>query len=185
MIIGITGTNGAGKGTVVEYLVGQKGFTHYSVRDFLGEELTRRGLPINRDTLPTMGTELRTKFGAGYITEQLFDQASKNGNNGVIESIRSLGEAEFLKSHGALLWAVDADRELRYERIVKRGSGTDKVSFEEFCIQEDRELSTNDKFDMDVLGVMAMADHTFYSNAGKDELYVAVEEALQELQSKK
>jgi dephospho-CoA kinase len=34
-IIGITGTIGAGKGTVVEYLVGQKGFDHYSVRSFL------------------------------------------------------------------------------------------------------------------------------------------------------
>jgi dephospho-CoA kinase len=27
MLIGITGTNGSGKGAVVEYLVGQKGFS--------------------------------------------------------------------------------------------------------------------------------------------------------------
>jgi dephospho-CoA kinase len=32
MIIGITGTDGAGKGAVVDYLVAQKGFTHYSGR---------------------------------------------------------------------------------------------------------------------------------------------------------
>ena len=32
IIIGITGTLGAGKGTIVDYLVKQKGFVHYSVR---------------------------------------------------------------------------------------------------------------------------------------------------------
>ena len=34
IIIGITGTIGAGKGTIVELLI-KKGFKHYSVRDFL------------------------------------------------------------------------------------------------------------------------------------------------------
>ncbi|MDR0438308.1 MAG: AAA family ATPase, partial [Bacteroidales bacterium] len=51
MIIGITGTIGAGKGTIVDYLVSQKGFLHFSVRDFLSEEIERRGLPVNRDTM--------------------------------------------------------------------------------------------------------------------------------------
>ena len=37
IIIGITGTLGAGKGTIVEYLVGKKGFKHYSVRELLSE----------------------------------------------------------------------------------------------------------------------------------------------------
>ena len=36
-IIGITGTIGAGKGTIVDYLVKQKNFKHYSVRNFLIE----------------------------------------------------------------------------------------------------------------------------------------------------
>ena len=34
MIIGITGTLGAGKGTVVDFLK-EKGFRHFSVRDYL------------------------------------------------------------------------------------------------------------------------------------------------------
>ena len=38
MIIGITGTLGAGKGAVVEFLK-QKDFKHYSVRNFLIEEI--------------------------------------------------------------------------------------------------------------------------------------------------
>lgn len=42
LIIGITGTNGAGKGTVVEYLVKEKGFSHYSVSGYLTQILKRR-----------------------------------------------------------------------------------------------------------------------------------------------
>ena len=43
-IIGITGTIGAGKGTIVDYLVKEKGYVHYSVRAFIAEEIQRRGL---------------------------------------------------------------------------------------------------------------------------------------------
>ena len=49
--IGITGTLGAGKGTIVDYLVQNRGFVHYSVRAFLIEEIKRRGLEANRDTI--------------------------------------------------------------------------------------------------------------------------------------
>ena len=51
LIIGITGTLGAGKGTVVEYLVEKQGFDHYSVRSFLLKEINRRGMPENRDSI--------------------------------------------------------------------------------------------------------------------------------------
>ena len=118
MIIGITGTNGAGKGTVVGYLVKNKGFAHCSVRDFLVEELTRQGREINRTQMMHMGNELRAAHGPGYLTEQLFDHAKKS-DHAVIESIRTVGEAQYLKSHGALLWAVDADKKTRYERVQK------------------------------------------------------------------
>ncbi|MBQ4206222.1 MAG: AAA family ATPase, partial [Bacteroidales bacterium] len=58
-IIGITGTLGAGKGTIVEYLIEKKGYVHYSVRAFLAEEIKRRGMEVNRDTLTMVANELR------------------------------------------------------------------------------------------------------------------------------
>ena len=42
IIIGITGTLGAGKGTIVDYLVKERGFVHYSVRAFITEEIEKR-----------------------------------------------------------------------------------------------------------------------------------------------
>ena len=51
IIIGITGTLGAGKGTIVDYLIKTKGFTHYSVRAFITKEIEKRKLPVNRDSM--------------------------------------------------------------------------------------------------------------------------------------
>ena len=161
MIIGITGTNGAGKGTVVEYLVKEKGFAHYSVRELLFSEIRKRGMPLNRNSTNIVGNELRKTHGPGYFAQRLLKNAKRQGGDAVIESIRSIGEAEYLKSHGAQLWGVDADRKTRFERVILRGSHTDTLSFEEFCAQEDRELAKEEKHDMNILGVMKMTDAIF------------------------
>jgi dephospho-CoA kinase len=179
MIIGVTGTNGAGKGTVVDYLVRQKGFTHYSVRECLVKEIERRGMPVDRNSMNAVGNELRAKHGAGYFAEQLLGQALRDGSDAVIESIRTPGEAQFLQSSGAVIWAVDADRQARYERSVLRGTGTDRVTFEEFCMQEDRELASPDSHKHNVSAVIQMADEVFHNNGTPEELFAQVDAALQ------
>lgn len=178
MIIGITGTNGAGKGTVVEYLVEEKGFNHFSARGFISEEILRRGLEINRDNTNLVANDLRKTHGPAYIAEELYKQASSKGDDAVIESIRAIGEAELLKSRSALIWAVDADRKVRYERSVLRKTELDKISFEKFCEQEDREMDQKEKFDMNIKGVMAMADVVFTNDGTQEELFAQIEAAL-------
>jgi dephospho-CoA kinase len=178
MIIGITGTNGAGKGTVVDYLVKEKGFTHYSVRDFLYEEIDRRGMPRDRNSTNIVGNDLRKTYGPAYIFEQLLARAQARSGDTVIESMRTIGEAEYFKSQGALIWAVDADKQKRYERVVLRGTGLDKVSFEDFCAQEDREMNQKEKHDMNIAGVIAMADTVLTNNGTQEELFQQVEQAL-------
>lgn len=178
MIIGITGTLGAGKGTVAEYLVGKRGFDYFSVRNFLVEEVERRGLPVNRDTITETANDLRARHGAGHIAEQLLGRAQEARGNVVIESVRTLGEADYLKSRGALLWAVDADIRARYERIVKRASETDKVSFEKFVADERRETASDDPNKQNLSAVRDRADIVLTNNGNKEELYQQVEVAL-------
>lgn len=178
MIIGITGTNGAGKGTIVDYLAHTKGFAHYSVREFLIKEIEARGLPVERPTMRQVANELRREHGPAYVVEQLLVRAQTETENVVVESIRTVGEAELLQSKGALLWAVNADRRVRYERVLKRWSETDKVDFDTFCIYEDREMQSTEPWDMNVFAVMKMADHIFTNNGTQEELFAQVEEAL-------
>ena len=133
-IIGITGTLGAGKGTVVEYLKEKYGFVHFSVRDFLKEEVLRRGLEPNRDSFTQVANELRAAHSPSYVTDCLYERAARQPHDAVIESIRTPGEIDALQAKGNFrLWAVDADPEIRYSRAVLRNSETDHVSYEYQC----------------------------------------------------
>lgn len=178
-IIGITGTLGAGKGTIVDYLIQHYGYKHYSVRGYLTEEAKRRGMEINRDTFVVVANDLREKHGPSYITDELYKQAEAAGSNAIIESIRTPGEVESLrKNEHFLLFAVDADPKIRYERVVNRNSETDHVSYETFIENEQREMSSTDPAHQNVGRCMEMADFVFHNDGDFEDLYRQVEEVL-------
>ena len=180
-IIGITGTLGAGKGTIVDYLVQHYGFKHYSVRGYLTEEAKRRGLEINRDTFVEVANDLRATHSPSFITDELYKQAEADGANAIIESIRTPGEVESLrKNKHFLLFAVDADPKIRYERIVGRNSETDHVTFETFLENERREMSSTDPNHQNVGRCMELADRVFQNDGDFDDLYRQIEYALSE-----
>jgi dephospho-CoA kinase len=181
MIIGITGTIGAGKGTVVDYLVEQKGFVHHSAREFILEELRARGLPEDRTAMRDLANALRKEHGPNYIGTVLRARAKEHGKDAIIESIRTVAEAEAMKEEGAYLVAVDADRALRYERAIARGSSTDKLTFEQFCAEEDREMASTEPWDMNIFAVMKMADATLQNNGTREELHANIDVALAKL----
>ncbi len=165
---------------MVEYLVTKKGFSHYSARYFILEEIKRRGLEQNRSMTREVANELRKEHGPSYLMEQIYEMA-KEEPKAVLESVRTIGEAEFLKSKGALLFAVDADRKLRYERIVARASELDHIDFDTFCAQEDVEMASSDPWDMNVFGVMQISDARIENNGSLEELHQKVDEALAKL----
>jgi len=171
IIIGITGTLGAGKGTIVEYLTKSRGFAHFSVRGFLLDEIRKRGLPENRDSMVVVANDLRKINSPSYITDQLFLQATNKGKDAVIESIRTPGEVESLKSKSQFyLFAVDADPKIRYERIKKRNSETDRISFEIFLENEKREMFSDDPNKQNLAKCREMADFVFDNNGNIEEL---------------
>lgn len=178
-IIGITGTLGAGKGTIVEYLQKQHGFAHFSVRDFLTAEIEKRKLPINRDSMVEVANDLRTKHSPSYIVEQLYEQAKKLGKDSIIESIRTMGEVKALrKLDGFRLLAVDASPELRYKRIIERKSSTDSVSYETFLENEKREMNSTDDTKQNLSACIAAADFVLKNDGSFEALYKQIEEAL-------
>jgi dephospho-CoA kinase len=179
IIIGITGTLGAGKGTVVEYLVEKKGFDHYSVRAFLLNEIRRRGIPENRDSMVVVANELRAQHGPSYVTDQLYQQAALVGKNCIIESIRTPGEIDSLRDKGSFfLFAVDADPPLRYHRIVERSSETDKITYGTFLENEDREMNATDPNKQNLRACIRQADFVFTNDGSKEELFSEVEKTL-------
>ncbi len=179
IIIGITGTLGAGKGTIVDYLVKKRGFNHYSVRNYLIEIIKQRNLEVNRDNMTSIANELRKQNHPAYIIEQLFRKAKKNGENAIIESIRTPGEIDFLrKTGGFYLFAVDAPPTVRFERIKLRASETDKVNFKTFIANEKREMQTGDPNKQNLMECIKMADFKFDNSDNLNHLYKQIDSVL-------
>jgi dephospho-CoA kinase len=183
MIIGITGTLGAGKGTVVEYLK-TKGFKHFAVSDtFLVSEAKKRGLEPTRVVRRDIANEFRAK-GPTKLMEAVYEMAHPSieaGENVIIEPQHTAGEVGFIQSIGGTELSVDADLEVRYQRIQKRASSKDNVSFEDFKKEQEFEMSQADP-NMNNLGAaIAKADYHLTNNGTQEELFKQVEEALKGL----
>ncbi|MCE1201698.1 MAG: AAA family ATPase [Bacteroidia bacterium] len=182
MIIGITGTLGAGKGTIVDYLVGRKGFKHFSVRGFLVRSLNERGMPVNRDTMTSLANELRALHGPSYIVDELFREAAKSGGNAIIESIRTPGEIASLRDKGRfVLLAVDADPELRYKRVFQRGSETDNIDYQTFLSNEQREMHSLDPNHQNLMECIRQADYRLTNNGSTEDLFEQTDHILKDL----
>ncbi len=188
LVVGITGTLGAGKGEIVAYLTTNRAFTHYSVRGYLIHEIRRRGMPLNRDSMVEVANELRAHNSPSFIVEQLFDQAVGCGRHSVIESMRTLGEVEALRRRvvvekigGFCLLAVDADPQVRFARIQARASETDKVSFQQFLDNERREMRSEDPAKQNIAACMAVADYVLCNDGTQEELHRQVDCILGQL----
>ena len=152
------------------------------MRAFITEEIEKRGQEVNRDTLTAMGNELRAAHSPSYITDQLYERAKAEGKNAVIESVRTPGEIASLRQKGEFyLFAVDADRKIRYERIYLRGSETDHVSFETFVANEEREMTATDPNKQNLGECIKQADFVFMNDGTIAELHQQVEKVLTQL----
>lgn len=178
IIIGLTGTFGAGKGTVAEILK-KKGFVQLVMSDVLREECRKKGIKESRDNLLIMGNKLRAESGSGIIMKRLIDKAKEEGYEKVIiDGLRSIGEAEELKKKKGILIGVDAPLKIRYGRVVKRGTSKDNISFEDFRKQEENEMG---KPGAQINECVKMADYKIANDNGIKELEKKVNEILAKL----
>ena len=174
VFIGLTGTNGAGKGEVAAYLKG-RGYAYLSLSDILREELVARGLKAGRDNLIRTGNELRAAYGSDVLARRIMDKVR---GPSVIDSIRNPREVEFFrKQEGFVLLAVDAPIEVRFARARARGRDESAATLDEFRRKEDLEMAGNETNQQLAL-CMAMADRTIVNDGTIEELRRKVEELL-------
>jgi dephospho-CoA kinase len=78
------------------------------------------------------------------------------------------------------LFAIDADPKIRYERAVLRWSETDKVSYDEFINNEEREMNNTDPTKQNIAKCMQLADYLFINNWTLEELNKQLEDVINE-----
>ncbi|MEK6645312.1 MAG: AAA family ATPase [Candidatus Firestonebacteria bacterium] len=145
MIIGLTGTNGAGKGEVAKYLKKKK-FKYFSLSDIVREETAKRKLEHTRENFIRVGNELRIRYGAGILAQRIISKIKKLRGNAdiVVDSIRNPKEVEILRKISDFsLLAIDASVKIRYSRILKRKRIDDKGTLKGFVRNEKLENSNN------------------------------------------
>jgi len=164
MIIGLTGTNGAGKGSVAEMLI-KRGFQYYSLSDILREELTKEEKEIKRDTLIEIGNRLRLEHGPSVLADMIANKLDIDKNY-CVDSIRNPFEAERLKQLPEFhLINVEAPQDIRFERCKSRAREGAETTFEEFQAVEEKELESKDSNAQQLLQTARLADYNF-DNSG-------------------
>jgi dephospho-CoA kinase len=173
-LIGLTGTNGAGKGEVASHLK-KKGYAYLSLSDEIRADLQRRGKESTRNQLIAAGNALRRKYGADILARRVM---TKVKNRTVIDSIRNISEVAFLRRQdGFILVAVDAPVELRYARVKKRGRAESASTFKEFVAKEREEMS-NGKTGQQLHRCLELADVTIINDGTLTALHRRIEELL-------
>ncbi len=173
-LIGLTGTNGAGKGECAAYLK-SRGYSSFSLSDILREELEARGIGITRSSLIRVGNELRETFGSDILARRT---AARIKGPAVIDSIRNTREVEYFRTRpGFFLLALDAPIEIRYRRAVERGRDESALSLDDFRKKEEQELRGGDRAQQ-LAACMALADRLIINDGPLEELHKKLEDLL-------
>lgn len=173
IVIGVAGTNGAGKDTVAELLARDFGFVNASATTMLGDELTRRGQSHERKNKAALSAEWRREHGMGVIVDkavEMFKSASGKPVGVVVGSLRHPGEADRVHELGGTMLWVDADPKVRYERVKSnnRGRVEDNKTYEEFLAEQKQEMTpVGDHATLDIASVKERCD-VFVMNNSND-----------------
>lgn len=178
MIIGVTGTNLAGKSTVVEMLLA-RGFSSISLSDILRDVAREQGLPVDRATLQRLGNEFRERGGPGALMQEALRRIPSKTSSYVIDSVRTPGEVAALHAASeAVLIGVDADPAIRFARAKAReadtGRGENALSFDEFMAREALE-NTDNPHGQQLRTTLGMADFIVLNNGTQSELKARLE----------
>ena len=171
-LIGLTGTNGAGKGEAAAFFMA-RGYAYLSLSDILREELGTRGEAVTRDNLIRAGNELRERFGPDVLVRRTM---AKVAGPTVIDSIRNTHEVAFLRrQEGFVLLAIEAPVDVRFARVAARGRDESAADLGAFRNKEGQERTGGD-MSQQLEACMAAADRLILNEGTLPEFHRKLEE---------
>ncbi len=172
MIIGLTGTIGAGKSIVAEFLK-KKGFSYFSLSNELREMAKKENIEQTRENLQNLGNKTRRENGPGFLAELVALRIeSENASNAVIDGIRNPAEVRALKRlKNFFLVSIDADEKIRFNRLKERNRENDSTSWKEFQKANARDIGEKDENGQQTKKCMELADFAILNNSAVEEMH--------------
>jgi len=173
-IIGLTGTNCAGKGEAAEFLK-KKGFAYFSLSDLIRDQLQKKDMEFTRDNLIRTGNLMRKEGGPDILARLVMKKVKSPA---IIDSIRNPKEVEYLqKQKNFILLAIDAPVKTRYIRAKKRGRNESASSLQEFKDKEAEEMTSKEK-KQQLQNCIKMANHIIINAGSLTDFYCKLEKLL-------
>jgi dephospho-CoA kinase len=173
-VVGLTGTIAAGKSLVKESLIRKFKCDYVSLSTLIMEEtLKKKRIPVDKFNKQNLGNELRQRYGNDALAKTAWNFMQKKKEVLIIDGIRNPGEAEFLRRTNGrdfIFIAVDAPREMRWMRVVKRNKSTDPKTLEEFEKVDDRDQGINEPdYGQQVRKCIEMADYVLVNDGSYED----------------
>lgn len=185
-LVGIAGTLGAGKDTGAIHIE-QYGLMHVSTGDVLRAEARRLGInPDDREALVALTVELQAQYGSfGSLTLQAIEQWQSEETNFtgglVVSGLRILEQAAQVRAHNGVQLFVDADTQIRLERIRRRARNEEEtiMTLEQLKGKEIRDYGDeSDPARPNLFSIMAIADVVIINDGDKDSYVNKVQAVL-------
>jgi len=140
MIVCIVGYMASGKSTVAN-IFKTKGFKIVEMGDTVREEMKRRGIEINSESVRTFSAKLRKEQGNAAVAKLTLKKIKNTKGNIAITGMRSLHEYNYFKKKlkDIKIIAVSAPERMRFKRMLKRNKPDDPKTLSEFRKIEEKE----------------------------------------------
>lgn len=180
LILGLTGEMVAGKGTVAEYVKSEYSGNSYRFSTILRDVLDRIYIDKSRDNLQKISSVLRENFGQDVLAKSIaMDVQNDSCDIIVVDGIRRAPDIEHLRElPNFKMIYIDADVEIKYERLVKRGENTDDNSKTLEDFKKDHEAEA----EIQIKGLKEVSDYVIDNNGSIENLYEQVSKIIKENQ---
>lgn len=174
-VIAAVGKNGTGKDFFLEYIANKYDIPMVSIGDIVRELATKDGLELTRENLHKTSQKYMGQFGQTFFPEQIAKKIMESGAPVyLVSGIRPLSDVKFLHEHfGDAFILVDiiiSDDDVRYSRMLARGSARDGSSVEKL-----REFDANEEKIFQTSESEKLADLVIKNDGGVDDFYAAIE----------
>ena len=175
MVLAAVGKNRTGKDYFLEYVAKKYFLPMVSIGDIVRELAANDGLELTRENLHKTSKKYMDKYGQTFFPEQIVKKIKESGSPlYLVSGVRPLSDVKYLKeSFGedfVLVDVVITDDEVRYARMLARGSDRDGNSVEklrDFDMGEEKLFHTSE--------TEKLADYVIVNDGTAEEFFEAIE----------